>query len=305
MHRSVKLQRPDVLNLKDLQLAIGDVRALITSRDPALTLTVPSAVARFIGDSDQYHPDIHIHAQWRTSERPARGRELFDSGGLWRLHDEGARLTWSFTSAKFGAIPYKVAVMERDFSAGEVFLHRPYFDAATPIYPLEYPLDELLVTNWLSQGRGIEIHGCAVRDADGAGYLFTGHSGAGKTTIARLWMDLPGVTVLSDDRIILRKSGSQIMMYGTPWHGDEPLASPTSVPLTRGFVLHHAARNELANLKGATAVAELLARSFPPFSSGPGLDYSLAFLNDATQSAPFAALGFIPDTRLPDFVRSL
>jgi len=288
-----------------MYLSIGGVRMAVTARDSDLALTVPPAVARFAGDHapEATTPDIRIDAQWTTAQRPIKGRLVFDSGGLWRLHEEDGKLSWSFTSPRFGVTPYKTAVFERDFSAGQVYLHRPYFDASMPIYPMEYPLDELVVTNWLALGRGIEIHGCGVRDRDGAGYLFTGHSGAGKTTIARLWKDLPGVTVLSDDRIILRRVGGQIFMHGTPWHGDEPLASPSQVALTRGYVLHHAQRNDCVELRGVDAIAKLMARSFPPFFSATALDFTLAFLGDVGKLAPFFDLGFVPDGRLPDFVR--
>ncbi len=299
MAAALRSRRPH----RELQLGIGEITTVIASRDPELEITVPDAVGRFLTADDPC--DITIHAQWSDGETPAHGRLLFDSGGLWQLREAGGRLTWSFTSPIFGVTPYKTAVFERDFSAGEVFIHRPYFDVSAPIYPLEYPLDELVITNWLSLGRGIEIHACAVRDADGAGYLFAGHSGAGKTTTARLWQDLPGVTVLSDDRVILRRSGGQIWMYGTPWHGDEPLASPSRVPLSRGVILRHADRHELVDHKGGDAIAKLLACSFPPFFSANALDFSLSFLNDVAQHAPFADFGFVPDHRLPAFVRQL
>jgi hypothetical protein len=285
-----------------LQLAIGAVNTVITSRDPELTLTVPAAGRKFVVEGAA--PDIHIHAQWSASPLPVRGRLLFDSGSHWRLHADGDRLAWSFTSPKFGPIPYKTAVFDRNFSAGEVYLHKPYFDPSLPMYPLEFPLDELLITNWLALGRGIEIHGCGVHDADGSGYLFAGHSGAGKTTISRLWDALPGVTVLSDDRIILRQSGNQIFMHGTPWHGDEPLASPCCVPLTRGFILHHGHRNETTRLTGASVAANLFSRSFPPFFSAEAVGFSLSFLNDVGTHVPFSDLGFVPDRHLPNFVRT-
>ena len=301
MQQPLGVQLAHLVVAREVQLVIGGATTLLTSRDPELTLTVPPSVARFVAHGAD--GDIKVHAQWRAEASPVHGRLLFDSGGLWQLHDTGGQLAWSFTSPKFGPTPYKTAIFERDFSAGEVYLHRPYFDVSAPIYPMEYPLDELVLTNWLSQGRGIEIHGCAVRDADGAGYLFAGHSGAGKTTIARLWKDLPNVTVLSDDRVILRQSGGQIWMYGTPWHGDEPLASPSRVPLTQGFVLRHADRNERRDLEGADVIAKLLACSFPPFFSADSLDFSLSFLNDVTKSAPFADLGFLPDPSLLAFVR--
>jgi hypothetical protein len=108
---------------------------------------------------------------------------------------------------------------------------------------------------------------------------------------------------LSDDRIILRRSGHQIFMYGTPWHGDEPLASPSRVPLTRGFILHHASRNELSGLTRADVAANLFARSFPPFFSAEAVGFSLSFLDEVAGRVPFAHLGFVPDAKLPAFIR--
>lgn len=285
-----------------LDLSIGAIHARITSRDPELTLKAPAAVARFAAAPEAC--DIEIDASWAEVDRQHWGKQLFDSGGLWRLRAAGRQLAFSFISPKFGAAPYKTAVIEPDFSAGTVYLHRPYFDASVPVYPLEYPLDELVITNWLALGRGVEIHGCGLVDGDGAGYLFAGHSGAGKSTIARLWRRRREVTILSDDRIIVRKIGGEMWMYGTPWHGDEPLASPTRARLTRGFFLRHASRNELGAIGGAEAVARLFAYSFPPFYSAPALTFTVSFLAELSQLIPFFDVGLLPDGHAVDFLRA-
>lgn len=284
-----------------LSLSIGGILTTIVSSDPELAVAVPPAVSRFVVDGGR--PDIAVAARWEIDERRPHGRMLFDSGGLWQLHDTDGRLAWTFTSPRFGGAPYKTAIFERDFSAGTVSLHRPYFDPSASVYPLEYPLDELVLTNWLALGRGVEIHACGVVDSSGAGYLLAGHSGAGKSTIARLWQMEPDVTVLSDDRIILRKIGNQIWMHGTPWHGDEPLASPTRAPLTRGLFLRHASRNELADVPRGRAVAGLFACSFPPFSSAPGLDFTLSLLTEVVHLVPFEDFGFLPDDGAIPFLR--
>ena len=285
-----------------IQLAIGGIVATIESCDPALALTVPDAIARFVTHATA--TDIRVEARWSDARPPERGRLLFDSGGLWQLREGDGRLTWTFTSPRFGSAPYKIAAFEPDFSSGAVQLHRPYFDAAARIYPLEYPLDELVLTNWLAIGRGAEIHACAIRDANGMGYLFAGHSGAGKSTIAGLWEGLPGVTVLSDDRVILRREGGQTWMYGTPWHGDEPLAAPERAPLTRGFFLRHANRNGLSGLGIAEVVAKLFACSFPPFFSTSGLDFTIGFLTEVGHSTPFSELAFLPHRGVVDWLRA-
>jgi hypothetical protein len=71
--------------------------------------------------------------------------------------------------------------------------------------PLDYPVDELLIMHRLTREKAIELHGCGIVRADGTGNLFVGHSGAGKSTTTRLWMEREDVEILSDDRIIVRR----------------------------------------------------------------------------------------------------
>ena len=80
--------------------------------------------------------------------------------------------------------------------------------SARSSYPgvaLSYPLDELLIMHRLTQEKAIELHSCGIVRPDGTGNLFVGHSGAGKSTTTRLWMERENVEILSDDRIIVRR----------------------------------------------------------------------------------------------------
>ena len=112
-----------------------------------------------------------------------------------------------------------------------------------------------------------------------------------------------GVTILSDDRVVLRRDGDDTVMYGTPWHGDEPLVSPARVRLARIFFLRQGRRLELTPLGRADAVARLVASSVPPFYSAAGLDFTLGLLDEVTRSVPCHELSFPPDSTAVDFVR--
>ena len=57
----------------------------------------------------------------------------------------------------------------------------------------------------LACGQGLEVHAVGIVDEIGRGHLFLGHSGAGKSTTARLWLEQPEIRILSDDRIVLRR----------------------------------------------------------------------------------------------------
>jgi hypothetical protein len=171
--------------------------------------------------------------------------------------------------------------------------------------PLEYPLDELLFIHFLALGRGAEIHSCGVIDSLGRGHLFVGQSEAGKTTMARLWEDESGVTVLSDDRIILRKVDGRLWMYGTPWHGDAVLASPARAPLTRVYFLKRGRENELVPLGMAESAGNLISCSFLPFYDPEALSFTLAFFEEVVKTVPCYELRSLPDKRVVEFINNI
>jgi len=261
--------------------------------DTGLKLAIAQELGPFAVEPNA--PDVRVAVGWTSGMNVPSGTPLFDSGGLWSLFrvDRGNR--FFFKTPVLGATPYKSAWFNADFTEGEVTLFRPYFDVKQPVYPLEYPLDELLMIHRLARGEGVEIHGLGVVDEAGRGHLFVGHSGAGKSTLARLWQREPRALILSDDRIILRERAGRIWMYGTPWHGDAGIASPEAAPLCGAYLIEHGTRPELTPIPKGRAVAELLARSFVPHYSAEAMDFTLGFLARVARETPCFTFRFFPD----------
>jgi hypothetical protein len=230
------------------------------------------------------------------------GAAIFDSGSLWTLSRFEQEFVFEFTSPRFGRLPYKRACFRPDFSGGTITMQRGYFAGAS-VDALEYPLDELLMMNLLAQGRGVEVHACAVRDCNGRGYLFLGQSGAGKTTTARLWQNLSGIEILSDDRVILRRVQETLWMYGTPWHGEAALVSSMQAPVSAVYFLAQGQRNQMTVLRQAEAVGRFMACSFVPFYSSAGLEHALDFFQQLTAQLPCHELRFVPNAQLVELVR--
>jgi hypothetical protein len=239
--------------------------------------------------------DVRIDVEWAEHLARPSDTPVFHSGGLWSLFEESDGYNFYFSTPFLGAAPYKAAWFDRDFRRGRVSLYRRYFDARRPVNPLEYPLDELLAIHRLSCNKGLEVHAVGVVDAQNRGHLFLGHSGAGKSTSAKLWQKQPGVRVLSDDRIILRFQDGHARMFGTPWHGDAGLALADSADLSAMYVLQHGDRNELTPLPAGRAAAELLARSFVPHHSPEGLKSTLRSLDRITREVSCSLFHFVPD----------
>jgi hypothetical protein len=232
---------------------------------------------------------------------------LFHSGGLWSLFEErvddreGFRL--NFQRPFPGEIPYKSAWFDRNFETGHLLLSRQFFPEDRAVYPMEYPLDEVLMIHRLACGYGLEVHAVGIVDEIGRGHLFLGHSGAGKSTTARLWLNQPGIQILSDDRIILRAHGGKIFMYGTPWHGDAGISSPDCAAVTNIYFLEQYRHNEILSLAPGVAAGELFARSFVTRHCAQSMDFSLGFMERVTRQIPCNIFRFLPQQSAVETIR--
>lgn len=229
--------------------------------------------------------------------------KVFDSGGAWKLYRDQGKWCFALQSPALGSEPYQIAVVDTDFSKGDIYTRAHEIDHPIP-YPLGYPLEELLFVNLLSQGRGVLLHACAVSD-NGHGFVFVGTSGAGKSTMADLWKNQKGVTILSDDRVIVREMGGRLWAYGTPWHGDVKLGSPGRARIDGIFVLRHGEENGAVPLGAPKALTSLFVRSFPPYWNPEGMGFTLAFLGRISQAVPCYDLGFVADRSVIDYVRTI
>lgn len=240
-------------------------------------------------------PNIRLQVSWQRA-LPFRRQPLFDSQSVWALYRENEDFVFSFTSALLGSHPYKCLRIDESFRDGAIVLSREALELYQSVCALEYPADELLITNYLARhGLGIEVHGCGLIDRETGGHLFLGHSGAGKSTSTRLWQSYRDAEILSDDRIILRLHNGELWMYGTPWHGEAALASSNKAKLNRIFILQHGQENAITALSPSQTVGELFARSFPPFHSAAGLERTVEFLHAVTKAVPCYEFRFLPD----------
>jgi hypothetical protein len=284
----------------ELLLSIGNITLRIAAEDPSLKLYADGAKEKFLLENGT--PDVEISVGWRHLVHEPIGKKLFDSGSIWELYSKAGSNIFRFTSLAYGTNPYKLASFNQDFSKGTIHLHEPFFPSDQFVDPICYPLDELLLVNALAGGRGAEIHACGIIDSKGDGHLFAGQSSAGKTTTARIWDGEPGIRILSDDRIILRQDGSEIRMYGTPWHGEGGYALPTSAPLTHIYFLQKGAKNELIPQGKAEGAARLFSCCFAPLYFPEAVSFTLAFFEDVVKSVPLDELRFLPDKSVLDLV---
>jgi hypothetical protein len=251
---------------------------------------------------DQETAQIELEIRYQDLPDLSSWEEIFDSGGIWRLWRRQDDFALSFETPVLQPERYQVVILNSDFTSGEVYLHPALRDGKTT--PINPNLFEFLVVNYLSHHQGVMLHACAVKDGE-KGRLFSGVSGAGKSTISNLWAEREGVLLLSDDRVILRKHNNRFWIYGTPWHGTAGFGSPESVPIDQLFVLRHAEDNVAKLIRPVDAISRLFVRCFPTFWDAGGMGSTLQLLAELSQSVPSYELNFRPEPQVIDFIRCL
>jgi hypothetical protein len=279
-------------------IRVAGLTIAVQSASPSLRLNVSDCADRFLVDPGE--DDLDLRVEWRPLQGEPEGALVFDSGGTWRLHERQGRQIYRFFVPRLGPVPYKEAWLEAGGRQGAVYLNPEAYAKDEPVDVLEFPLAELLFLRLLATRGGVELHACGVLAPSGKGYLFVGHSGDGKTTTARLWAEVPGAEVLSDDRIILRREGGTWWMHGTPWHGEAAFAANARAPLTAIVLLARGERNALDPIAPAAAVSGLLARSFVPLHDPAAISSTLELLERVASDVPCFRFSFVPG---PEAVR--
>lgn len=144
------------------------------------------------------------------------------------------------------------------------------------------------------------FHGCGVV-ANWKGYLFTGPSGAGKTTVAKL----AGTrTVLNDEAVLLRDGGGKFWLNGTPLLGGVNKRANGWHWLRAILMLEHGQEVRLQPLSRGEAYQRFLAQLFgtapllPPWVNREGLSFLEAkvdFAASVVRAVPMYELHFRPD----------
>jgi hypothetical protein len=152
------------------------------------------------------------------------------------------------------------------------------------------------------------FHGCGVIAQD-RGYLFTGPSGAGKTTVARLSGER---TVLNDETVLLRLSEEGVLMEGTPLLGGVNKRHAGQVQLQAIFVLEQGLEVGVRQLKIMDAFQRVLCQLFEPSPIFPStvekphlLKQQMDFTADILSRVPAYVLTFRPDDSFWPLVEAL
>jgi hypothetical protein len=164
-----------------------------------------------------------------------------------------------------------------------------------------FPTDQILIGAHLGYKQGGILHSLGI-NMDESGFLFVGHSDAGKSTMATLVQK--NAEILCDDRNIVRKTSDGYQLYGTWSHGDVPNISPKSCRLEAIFFLEKSPINAIEPIPDKkTLITKLIACLIRPISTYDWWNNALDLLTDLSKSVPAYNLKFNKDPEIINLIK--
>lgn len=229
---------------------------------------------------------------------PAGAKLLFDGNTHWQLF-ETEDFFWMKLFETHDQSHNRTAQMTKDLK--KVILsvnHKSWL-----LDRILRPFLEILLVNYLSTRQGLLLHGACVRDGKHA-YIFSGESGAGKTTMSQFWAFKEGdISVLGDERLIVRREKDGWFAYGTPWPGLGFIVSNERVPISNVFLIRHGQKHEVIPNPKPLLFQKIFSQTFSSFWDAGQLNAISDTCAKLVSEVPCYELASLKDVSITDFVR--
>ena len=239
-----------------VHLDVGPLRFALRTAEPEPVRYTDPAYGGFFCAAGGEPPLAEVPVDVvRGAVAPPAGEPLWRAGDHWAVWADGADLVFR-VGLRAPASAQRSCRDARDLARAELALPATAWADGVCEAPLRYPLDQILSWGLLARLGGALLH-AAVAVKDGRGRVFTGRSGAGKSTISALLRDA-GWRILNDDRVVVFRRGGEWRVAGTPWHGSGRFAEAAEVPLDGIHFLGKSAECRSEDLSAAQARLALL-----------------------------------------------
>ena len=238
--------------------------------------------------SEPVGDEVIVHH--RVDPLPVDGLRITADASPWCVYYEGPR---GEEVIRFRAIRDAVPAQTlRTLRPGQEYEMR--YDVAPTSPVMHYVRDRNIWTLALAhRGQGLLAHACGFLLPGGGGAVAPGISGAGKTTLGVLLMQLAASVVpLSDDRIAITTAGGHYRLWGTPWHGDGKITNPRHGALRVVAFPGKAATPTLTRLTSAEAARRWLNTFTLPLWNSALTDWALGFIDRLVSEVPHVDISY-------------
>ncbi len=180
---------------------------------------------------------------------------------------------------------------------GELLCANADWSKVTSYFPSragEYALPLAAMCSRFSHYSALLMHASCV-DIGGVGVLFTGFSGVGKTTQAKLWRDYLGADIINGDKAFIREIDGSFYGCGLPWKGSSEYCLNKKTKLKAIIVLRQAAENRITRLDTSAAMECFMPHVFMPHWDGKCLDRAFDTFEKILEKLPVFLLECRPD----------
>jgi hypothetical protein len=259
-----------------LSIEIGGIAIALRTQDPSFHRLIENRYTGFVGESPKSHLEFDIDLCELSDSSPDDDLEVKLDAGEWLLKRGDFRARWNPKTSR-----------------GQIR------QSCSP-YAIDCVL-RIVHTLILARQGGFLVHAAsAIRG--GKAFLFSGLSGAGKTTISRLAP--PDATLLTDEISYVRREGNRYMAYGTPFAGElARVGENQCAPLSALFLLEKGLQNRIEPVGPSEAMRRLL-RNILFFADDLEL-VKLVFQSacEFASLVPIHRLAFVPDERVWEIIR--
>lgn len=282
-----------------VHLDVGPLRFALRSAALGAVRYSDPAYGGFFSAAGGAEPLAELPVEFvRGAVPPPAGEPLWKAGDHWAAWADGDHLVFHVGS-RAPESARRICRVARDLSRAELMLPPAAWTDGVCESPLRYPLDQILSWGLLAGIGGTLLH-AAVAVKDGRGWVFTGRSGAGKSTISALLRDA-GWRILNDDRVAVFRRGAAWRVAGTPWPGSGRFAEAAEVPLGGIAFLRQAAQDRAEPMTAAQSRLALLDVAAVPWFEEEWSQGILDGLDRLVREVAVARLHF---TKTPDAVRA-
>ncbi len=252
----------------------------------------------FLAGDDNREADIRIQCYKGIPEKLYNADNLVfeaenEEQKYYSIYKTGDDLLFVVHSQQKKDTIQQIAILDKSFKNWKVYTNSD----DESFLPLKYPLGPIVMNYMTLFSEAVMMHASCAFDGEKA-RIFTGFSGAGKSTMSKIWSEARN-RIINDDRLIVRKQGDNYFVYNTPMYYVD---ISKKAPLSAVYLISHSPVNKIKKLTGVTAMTRMMAFSIQNNFDKQYIQTRLNLFTDLCSKIPVYDLGFVPDSSVVKFI---
>ena len=243
-------------------------------------LVYDSRLYNYISNQQDYDVLIHVNTDFDCIDLP--DEKLCMCEDLIHKYFKIDNKNYCLAKGTFGNY-FSASVYE---NLNEIFFYINDNDFDFKIRNLSVIIRLLPLNNIFSYFNRLFLHSSQISLNDNNGILFTGPSGIGKSTQAKLWEEHMNARIICNDRTLILKEDDNYITYGFPLDGSKPIRSNEKKQLKAIIFLKQSAVNTIERLSVTKAISNIMSQLILSDKSNENIDNIMNSVIDLYKNVP-------------------